>query len=121
MGKIKWVKSTLQSTWPIVRNTAIGGIAGGVAGRLVSTANDAPAGQKRGIEAGAIAGAIIGLPFGKLLRGAQIFGRTFSRGLKAKNPASKTAIVMQGLDKTAVRGKLVFRRIRGRIVPIREK
>jgi hypothetical protein len=121
MSKLKFAKNLLNLARPIARNAAVGGVAGAVAGRGVSSSEGADTGQHRGAQIGALVGAATGLPFGKLARQGQLLSRTFAAGLKARNPASKTAKVLRGLDKAGVGGKMAFRRIRGKIVPIRSK
>jgi hypothetical protein len=104
---------------PVVRllkNTAIGGLAGFAAGRVVSDAMGASTGGQVGASVGAAVGAVMGLPGARILRGLSNATRTYTRGLKA-TPSSKVGKVMRRID----RGKVAFRRIRGRIVPVRVK
>lgn len=97
----KWV-------WKAAKNAAIGGASGWVSSRVVSTPADAEAAGRQGWKVGAIVGAVTGVPVAHTARGIKHLG-------KALESASKTS---KALTK---QGQVVFRRIRGRIVPVRVK
>lgn len=121
MGKFRWAVKLAGDVKPIVRNAAIGTAAGAVGGFSASDAHGADAGFHRGAKAGALVGAISGLPFGKLARKGQLMSRTYAMGLKATNPSSKTAKALNTADRAYTKGRVMFRRVRGRIIPIAVK
>lgn len=113
IGPYKWIGHT-------VKNAAIGGLAGGVAGRTVADSHGAKTAENHGAIAGAIAGGVTGLPFGRIARGTYRFSLVVGRGLKA-SPNSSIGAALRGVDRAGERAGIIFRRIRGRIVPIRGK
>lgn len=113
MAKYKWA-------FNVARNALIGGAAGAVAGRTVSDTHGADVSQKRGMQVGAAVGAATGLPFGKIARGGYKFSKIVARGLKA-TPSSKVGGVMRAAERAGSSAGVTFRRIRGRIIPIRSK
>jgi hypothetical protein len=104
----------------VARNTLIGAAAGTVTGGIVSTSNDAPAGMRTGSQVGAAIGIGASLPFRNMGRALKTASTVFARGLKA-DPASKVGAALRRADKSVRQGKVVFRRIRGRLIPIRTK
>lgn len=113
MKQYKWALN-------VGRNALIGGAAGGLAGRVVSSAEGASAGGERGMQVGATVGAITGLPFGRIAKHTYSFSKVVARGLKA-SPESKIGGALRGMDKAGQKAGVVFRRIRGRIVPVKVK
>jgi hypothetical protein len=113
MGKYKWV-------FNVGRNAAVGALAGGVAGRVVSDALGADHAQHRGAQVGATVGAVTGLPFGRIAKHTLTFSKVVARGLKA-TPTSKIGGAIRGAEKAGKHAGVVFRRIRGRIVPVKVK
>ncbi len=102
------------------KNTAIGAASGYVAGRVVSPAGLAKEGGHTGAVTGAIVGGALGLPHLKLARGVAKEASVYARGLKA-TPGSKLGAALKGMEKSASDMRVVFRRIRGRIVPVKVK
>jgi hypothetical protein len=112
MAKYRWALN-------VARNAAIGGLAGAVAGRTVSDSLGADISQTRGLQVGAAVGAATGLPFGRLAKTGYRFSKVVARGLKA-TPSSKVGGVMRAASSAGKNAGVVFKRIRGRIVPIRK-
>ena len=80
----------------LIRGAAFGGIAGFAASRITSSSAEA--------DQNSIAGARIGTAVGLALAGTA--------------PLSRNKLVRESIDAV---GKIVFRRVRGRIIPIRRK
>ena len=115
MGKYKWALGI-----PMIRNTAIGAAAGYAGGANASDALGRSHAAKEGALVGGVVGSITGLPFGRLAKLTLQTGKLLGRGLKA-SPESKVGAVLRGADKAGQRAGVVFRRIRGRIVPVKVK
>lgn len=115
MAKYNWKLVT-----PMFRNTAIGGLAGYIAGGSVSDSVGRDMASKEGALVGGVVGSITGLPFGKLAKLSLETGKVMGRGLKA-TPSSTIGAALRGADKAGKHAGVVFRRIKGRIVPVRMK
>ncbi len=102
------------------KNVAIGTAAGAISGSVVSSSEGSGAARRTGGIVGAVTGGVASLPFGKLAKATHKAGGVFARGLKA-TPGSTVGSILRGADKAAARGRVVFRRIGRRIVPIRVK
>lgn len=94
----------------IAKNAAIGGAAGYFAGRVVSDAVGAEAGGNKGAQIGALVGGVTGLPIKSLALKAGAASKVFYKGLEHTRGS--------GVRSAKAAGKIMFRRIRGRIVPI---
>jgi hypothetical protein len=113
---MSWKKALVRTA----KNAAIGGSAGYITGHLVSDAGAAEAGGKSGLRAGVAVGLFSSLPFGKLAKAAHSASKVYARGLQA-TPGSKVGSTLTKVNRAVTRGKVVYRKIRGRIVPIRVK
>lgn len=92
----------------VAKHAAIGATGGYAAGRIVSDAMGAEVGGHKGAQVGAVVGAATGLPFGKMAKGAANATKIFAAGLEATQ-ASKIGAGIRN-------GKVIYRRIHGRIV-----
>lgn len=115
MSKLK-----LAAIRKFVGNTAIGGISGYVAAGSASDAKGRHEAAREGALIGGVVGSITGLPFKQLAKSGYDFSKVVTRGLKA-TPSSKVGGAMRAAEKTGQRAGVVFKRIRGRIVPVRSK
>lgn len=115
----------------LIKNTAIGGAAGYASGKFTSDQLGREAASSAGAKAGAVVGALSALPGAKMAQGLYNSSKIYSRGLAA-TPGSKVGSVIRkvgpglakaegGVKKAVVGGKVMFRRIRGRIIAIRSK
>ncbi len=108
----------------VAKNAAIGGLAGYTAASVTSDSGAAPEARRTGLRIGAIVGAITGVPLGGAVRLAAKHTEIYGKGLVAAGNASRGQMVQtaaNALSKASVKGRLVFRRIGGRIVPIGRK
>lgn len=107
---------------------ALGAAAGAAAGGFVSHAGYKSEGAKEGAIVGAGVGALASIPAGKIaknaLKNAAVVG--YGAALKAgrsvgRAPQNLEGVLTRGASDAARKGRVVFRRIRGRIVPVRMK
>ena len=108
----------MKWAWKAAKNIALGSVAGYAASRFTSDAMGAEVAGRKGAELGGVLGAVASLPFGRLAKAGAAASGVYARGLKA-TPDSTVGAALRGASRVGTRAKLVFRRVRGRIVPIR--
>lgn len=110
-----------------VRNALIGGVGGAAAGGFTSHSGYKEEGAKQGAVVGALAGAIAPAAVRlSLVGGKKAVRNGYARLLMAsrklgKNPGFDEGKIMNAVAGGIRQGRVTYRKIRGRIVPIRMK
>lgn len=108
--------------------TALGAASGGAAGAIISPSGYKEEGAKQGLGVGAAVGVLSNVPAGKIAGKAlqdglrSGYGAALKLGKKAgRNPVELESILTRASVNTLRKGRVVFRRIRGRIIPVKVK
>jgi len=125
-----WKKSIVDTA----RNVSLSAAVGGVVGLMGAMPGRREEATREGALAGAGLGALASLPLGKIARaamgGTKIFGKGLMRTPGPAGHAIRSSIKVQNSAKllknrvsaiSANRGKTIFRRVRGRLIPIKVK
>jgi hypothetical protein len=108
MNKLKAAKSLVK----FAKYSALGGVAGYASARIVSSSNDAREAGHSGVVIGALIGGVAGSR--RLLAKSGVkAAKVFSAGLQSRG--GKLGAAVGSADRAARTGKVIFRRMGGRI------